>query len=69
MPQSPDVIVGYQAPLEDAQRAMRYIRFHAADYGIDIDKVGVMGCSAGGHLSACLFYIFRRLGDRRRYIG
>lgn len=54
MPQSPDVIVGYQAPLEDAQRAMRYIRFHAADYGIDIDKVGVMGCSAGGHLSACL---------------
>ena len=54
MPQSPDVKVSYQAPLEDAQRAMRYIRSHAADYGIDVHKVGVMGCSAGGHLSACL---------------
>ncbi|WP_455585350.1 alpha/beta hydrolase [Bacteroides sp.] len=54
MPQSPDVIVSYQAPLEDAQRAMRYIRSHASDYGIDVNKVGVMGCSAGAHLSACL---------------
>lgn len=54
MPQSPDVKVSYQAPLEDAQRAMRYIRLHAADYGIDVHKVGVMGCSAGAHLSACL---------------
>lgn len=54
MPQSPDVKVSHQAPLEDAQRAMRYIRFHAADYGISTDRVGVMGCSAGGHLSACL---------------
>ena len=54
MPQSPDVITSYRAPLEDAQRAMRYIRANAAVYGIDIHKVGVMGCSAGGHLSACL---------------
>ncbi len=54
MPQSPDVKVSYQAPLEDAQRAMRYIRAHAAEYGIDTNKVGVMGVSAGGHLSATL---------------
>lgn len=54
MPQSPDVKVSYRAPLEDAQRAMRYIRSHAADYGIDVNKIGVMGCSAGAHLSACL---------------
>lgn len=54
LPQSPDVEVSYKAPLEDAQRAMRYIRGHADVYGIDVNKVGVMGSSAGGHLSLCL---------------
>jgi acetyl esterase/lipase len=41
-------------PLQDAQRAMRWIRIHADDYGIDVDKIGVMGFSAGGHLAASL---------------
>ncbi|MDP4276456.1 MAG: alpha/beta hydrolase [Bacteroidota bacterium] len=54
LPQSPDVEVSYKAPLQDAQRALRYIRAHAAEYGIDSHKIGVMGCSAGGHLSACV---------------
>jgi len=54
LPQSPDVQVCYKAPLQDAQRALRFIRAHAAEYGIDSHKVGVMGCSAGGHLSACV---------------
>lgn len=54
LPQSPDVEVSYRAPLQDAQRAMRYIRAHAAQWGIDPQRVGVMGCSAGGHLSACV---------------
>ncbi len=54
MPQSPDVKVSHQAPLEDAQRAIRYIRANADKYGIDIHKVGVMGSSAGAHLSATL---------------
>lgn len=53
-PQSPDVKVSYKAPLEDAQRAMRHIRRYAKEYGISPDRVGVMGSSAGGHLSACL---------------
>ena len=53
-PQSTDVKVSYKAPLEDAQRAMRYIRNHAKEYGIHTDKIGVMGSSAGGHLSVCL---------------
>ncbi|MCC8188308.1 MAG: alpha/beta hydrolase [Bacteroides sp.] len=53
-PVSPDVIVGYQAPLQDAQRAMRLIRSRASEYGIDPDRVGVMGSSAGGHVAACL---------------
>jgi len=53
-PQSPDVNITYKAPLEDAQRAMRFIRRHADHYKIDVNKVGVMGSSAGGHLSLCL---------------
>ncbi len=53
-PGSPDVLEGYRAPLEDAQRAMRLIRLNASRYGIDPDRVGAMGSSAGGHVAACL---------------
>ena len=47
---------GYRhpVPLLDAQRAMRLVRSHAADWKIDPAKVGVMGFSAGGHLAATL---------------
>ena len=41
-------------PLQDAQRAMRVIRAHAKDYGIDASKVAAIGFSAGGHLAASL---------------
>ena len=41
-----------QVPLEDAEAALRYIRDHAAEYGVDPSRVGVMGFSAGGHLAA-----------------
>lgn len=37
--------------LEDMNRAVRFIRFHAADYGIDPERIGITGASAGGHLS------------------
>ena len=37
--------------LEDMNRAVRFIRFHAADYGIDPQRIGITGGSAGGHLS------------------
>jgi acetyl esterase/lipase len=40
----------YPAPLEDVQRAIRYIRFHARDYGIDATRIGGVGGSSGGHL-------------------
>jgi acetyl esterase/lipase len=36
---------------QDLNRAVRFIRFHAADYGVDPDALGITGGSAGGHLS------------------
>ncbi len=38
--------------LQDAQRAMRTARAHAAEWGIDTARVGVVGFSAGGHLAS-----------------
>ncbi|PQJ29461.1 alpha/beta hydrolase [Rubritalea profundi] len=43
---------GVNAPLQDAQRAIRFVRGNAKQFGINPDKVGVMGFSAGGHLCA-----------------
>jgi acetyl esterase/lipase len=40
--------------VEDMQRSVRFIRFHARDYQIDPDRIGVTGGSAGGHLSLTL---------------
>jgi acetyl esterase/lipase len=41
-----------EAPLLDAQRAIRLVRAKAKDYGVDPKRVGVMGFSAGGHLAS-----------------
>jgi acetyl esterase/lipase len=38
--------------LEDAQRAISFVRAHAAEWHIDPHKIGVLGFSAGGHLVA-----------------
>ena len=40
--------------LEDAQRTVGLLRFHAAEWHIDPHKIGVLGFSAGGHLSAAM---------------
>jgi acetyl esterase/lipase len=40
--------------LEDAQRTMGLVRLHAAEWHIDPHKIGVLGFSAGGHLSAAI---------------
>jgi acetyl esterase/lipase len=47
-PGSPYSVEGDAA--DDARRAVRWVRAHAADYGIDPHRVGVMGFSAGGEL-------------------
>ena len=47
---------GYHHPamLNDAARAVRWVRAHADDYKIDPMRVGIMGSSAGGHLASTL---------------
>lgn len=44
----------YKAPVPylDMQRAIKYVRFHASEFGVDSRKVGVMGSSAGGYVAA-----------------
>lgn len=46
--------------LEDAQRTMGLLRFHAAEWHIDPNKVGVLGFSAGGHLVAAISTHFKQ---------
>jgi acetyl esterase/lipase len=44
----------WPAQLDDAQQAVRWIRAHAAAYGVDPKRVGAYGHSSGGHLAALL---------------
>lgn len=46
--------------LQDAQRAMGLVRFHAKEWNIDPNKIGVMGFSAGGHLVADVSTNYRK---------
>ena len=41
-------------PLQDAQRAMRLVRYNVSRYSIDLARIGFMGFSAGGHVAASL---------------
>jgi len=45
---------GSPQALEDAQRTVGLVRFHAAQWHIDPHKIGVLGFSAGGHLAAAM---------------
>lgn len=55
---------GYRHPamLNDASRAVRWVRAHASEFKIDSHRVGIMGSSAGGHLAATLLTHFE-VGD------
>jgi acetyl esterase/lipase len=50
-------------PLQDAQRALSLVRHKAREWGIDPNRIGMLGFSAGGHLTAALSTGF----DRRTY--
>ncbi|MCI5080198.1 MAG: alpha/beta hydrolase [Saprospiraceae bacterium] len=51
------------APLQDAQQAIRFVRKHAVEYGVEADKIGIMGFSAGGHLAASAATHFDKMAD------
>lgn len=44
----------FPLPLNDARRAVRYLRYNSEKFGIDPNRIAIMGSSAGGHLSALL---------------
>jgi len=54
VPRRPDDVKGEPArrPLQDAQRAVSLVRSRAAEWGIDPQRIGIIGFSAGGHLAA-----------------
>lgn len=47
-------------PLQDAQRAIRIVRSRARDWNIDPERIGLIGSSAGGHLSARVNQSFKQ---------
>lgn len=47
-------------PLQDAQRALSLVRSKAREWGIDAQRIGVLGFSAGGHLAAAASTNFNR---------
>lgn len=51
---------GYRHPvmLQDAARAVRLVRSRASEWKLDVDRIGIMGSSAGGHLAATLLTHF-----------
>ncbi len=53
VPEAPNV-PRYEAPLVDAKNALSLVRSHAAGWRINPHRIGVIGFSAGGHLSALL---------------
>jgi acetyl esterase/lipase len=62
--------VGWPGPIEDAKCAVRFLRAHAAGLGIDPDRIGVWGSSAGGQLCSLLGLAGPAAGfDRGQYPG
>jgi len=53
----------HDAPLEDAQRALGIVRNQASELGVDPNRIGILGFSAGGHLAATASTNY----DRRTY--
>lgn len=44
----------YPVPMHDVKRAMRLLRSKSKELGVDTNRVGILGCSAGGHLASWL---------------
>jgi acetyl esterase/lipase len=48
-------------PLQDAQQAIKWVRENASKYGVNTNKIGIMGFSAGGHLASTASTHFNRV--------
>lgn len=54
LPNSKSIIKSHLAPIQDAQRAMRLVRANAEKWNIKNNQIGVIGFSAGGHLTSTI---------------
>lgn len=54
LPNDATMIEKKYGPIEDAQQAIKIIRSRHKDWGIDSNKIGTIGFSAGGHLASML---------------
>ena len=52
LPTSENITDTSEVAMTDAQRAVRLVRHHAGEWGIEKNKIGIMGFSAGGHLAS-----------------
>jgi len=52
LPRPDGHIFNHDVPWLDASRAVRLTRHHAEDWGLDANRIGIMGFSAGGHLAS-----------------
>ncbi len=57
----------YPDPQDDLRQAIRYVKEHATEYGVDVSKVGAMGFSAGGHLVMSAAELFEK-ADRPAFV-
>ena len=55
----------YPGPIEDCYASLRYVADHAAELGVDLDRLGIGGASAGGGLAAALALLARDRGGPR----
>ncbi len=55
----------FPGPIEDCYVSLRYVADHAADLGVDEDRIGIGGASAGGGLAAALALLARDRGGPR----
>lgn len=56
----------HPAPLLDAKRAVRFIRYNAEKFSINPNKLGILGFSAGGHLAGCVAEFFDKFEENNQ---
>lgn len=57
----------YPDPQDDLRQCLRYVRDHSGEYGVDSEKLGAMGFSAGGHLVMSAAELFEKT-DRPAFV-